>query len=72
MTKVQAAFKLYRALGDQDLENVSRIPSVYGIFFAKVTPSLDGILVEYDASRLTPKDLEGVLDRFGMPLDKQS
>jgi hypothetical protein len=68
MTKVQTAYKFSRALGDGDLESLSRLPSVYGIFFAKVAPTLDEMLIEYDASRLTPDELEGVLGTHGLPI----
>ena len=68
MTKVQTAFKLSRTLGGGDLESLSRLPSVYGIYFAKFTSTLDGMLIEYDASRLSPDDLKGILEKHGLPI----
>ena len=67
MTKVQTAYKLSRKLGDEDLGSLSRLTSVYGIFLAKVTSTLDELLIEFDASRLTTDDLESVLEQHGLP-----
>ena len=68
MTKVQAVYSLSRKLGDADLESLSRVHSVYGIYQARVNPSLDELQVEYDASRLTRSDLQARLEQFGLPL----
>ncbi len=68
MTKVQTSYALSRALADKDFESLSRLTSVYGIFFAKVAPSLDKLLIEYDASRLTPSQLQAVLEQRGLPI----
>jgi hypothetical protein len=70
MTKVQTAYKFYRSLGDEDLESLSKLPSVYGIFFAKVAPSLDSMLIEYDASRLTHDQLNAILETHGLPITR--
>lgn len=68
MTKVQATFPLSQALSDQDLKQISRIHSVYGILAAKVESSGDGIFVEYDSSRLSLKEVRGILEEHGLPL----
>jgi allophanate hydrolase subunit 1 len=36
-----------------------------------LAPSLDRLLVEYDASRLSEKDVEAVLQRFGLPVQRK-
>jgi hypothetical protein len=41
---------------------------VYGIMMAKLSPELDKIRIEYDASRLTPEQVQVVLGRHGMPI----
>jgi copper chaperone CopZ len=68
MTKVQTTFKLYRALSDQDLNQISRVHGVYGMLSTKVQPSGDEIQVEYDASRLSLKEVRSVLEARGLPL----
>ncbi len=68
MTKVDATFKLSRVLNDQDLNNISRIHAVYGMLVVRVLPSGDELFVEYDASRLSPKDVRGTLEQHGIPL----
>ncbi len=68
MTKVQIRFALERPLDDSLLACVSAAHSIYGM--ARIVPSEDlrGLLVDYDASRLTPADVEAALRRAGVPI----
>jgi hypothetical protein len=68
MTKVQRTFKLARALSDSELTGISRIHAVIGFFALRLTPGGDELLVEYDASRLSPKEVRGSLEQHGIPL----
>ena len=68
MTKVQTTFKLSRALGDQDLEQVSRIHAVYGMLATRLLPSGQELFVEYDAARLSILEVRGTLEKHGLPL----
>lgn len=67
MTKVQATFKLAHGLGDEELKNISRLHAVYGILAARVLPANE-LFMEYDASRLSPNDIRGVVERHGIPI----
>lgn len=68
MTKVDITFKLSRALTDQDLKSIARVHAVYGMLATQVLPSGDELFVEYDASRLNPKEVQGTLEEHGIPL----
>jgi hypothetical protein len=68
MTKVDLTFKLARILGDGDLKQIARLHAVYGLFAARLAATGDEIFIEYDASRLTPKEVRGVLEAHGIPL----
>ena len=68
MTKVDVSLKLSRPLGDHDLNNISRIHSVYGMLMVRVLPSGDELFIEYDASRLSLKDVRGTLGQYGIPI----
>lgn len=68
MTKVQTTFKLSRALEDKDLENISRMHSIYGMFATRLQSSGDELFVEYDASRLSLKEVRGTLEQHGLPI----
>lgn len=68
MTKVQNTYKLSRALVEADAENLKRVHSVYGIYFVRVNPSASELLVEYDASRLTPRDMQATLEQHALPV----
>jgi len=68
MTKVQTTFKLSRALGDQDLTQISRIHAVYGMLVTRVLPSGNELFVEYDSTRLSKKEVRSTLEQHGIPL----
>jgi hypothetical protein len=71
MTKLQLQYPLVRPLNDADAGGVANVHSWYGIL--RVTPAAarDSVTVEYDASRLSEKDVEAVLHRFGIPIKRQ-
>jgi hypothetical protein len=68
MTKVQNTYKLSRPLVEADAENLKRVHSIYGIYFVRLNPTASELLVEYDASRLTPQDLQATLEQHGLPI----
>ncbi len=72
MTKIQLQYELVRPLEDADADAVSRAHSVYGIARVWIAPSLDRITVDYDASRLSEKDVEAALIRTGVPIKRQA
>lgn len=68
MTKVTLHYDLSRPLTDEDLTRIADIHKVYGMSHVRVAPSLDKLIVDYDASRLMKKDVEATLARFGIPI----
>jgi allophanate hydrolase subunit 1 len=68
MTKVQIRFRLPRPLDDTLLAHIAEIRAVYGIQSVKVAPSLDSLMVEYDATRLRPAEVESMLAGAGIPV----
>jgi copper chaperone CopZ len=68
MTKVTLHYDLARPLSEPDLENIANVHSTYGIARVQVAPSLDKITVDYDASRLSKRDVEAELLRHGIPI----
>jgi hypothetical protein len=71
MTKVQLEYDLLRPLTDADASGLADVHSWYGIQRVQLAPSLDKLLVEYDASRLSEKDVEAVLHRFRLPIKRK-
>jgi hypothetical protein len=69
MTKVQIRFRLQRALDEASMARIADAHTIYGIQRVKLAPSLDGITVEYDASRLGPADVESALTGAGIPVE---
>ena len=70
MTKVQVRFRLLKPLDDVLLARISDAHALYGIQKIQVAPSLDGLMVEYDATRLRPEEVEGALASAGIPLER--
>ncbi len=68
MTKVTLHYDLTRPLTDADLDNIYNVHATYGMARVQVSPALDKITVDYDASRLTRKDMEAVLARHAIPV----
>jgi len=67
MTKVQLTYKLLRPLDETLMKRISDAHGQYGFQQIKVAPSLDELLVEYDATRLSPDKVEAALHRAGIP-----
>jgi hypothetical protein len=68
MTKVQLRYDLARPLDENLMEQIARMHSVYGILRVALAPSLDKLTVEYDASRLSAREVENVLHGAGLPI----
>jgi hypothetical protein len=68
MTKVQVTIGLSRPLNDDDLKNIARMHSVYGILATRVLPSGEALFVEYDASRLSKSEVLGTFEEHGIPV----
>jgi copper chaperone CopZ len=68
MTKVQIHFRLQKALDDTALPNLAAAHAIYGIQKLKLSPSLDAVDVEYDATRLKRADVVRALSAAGVPI----
>jgi allophanate hydrolase subunit 1 len=66
MTRVQVHFRLPKKLEDATLARLSEASAVYGIQRLRVGAELDSLMVEYDATRLKPADLEAALAAAGI------
>jgi hypothetical protein len=66
MTKVELQFDLARPADAAVMQAIERAHAVYGMHGVMLSPSLDALTVTYDASRLTPADVEMVLLRSGI------
>ena len=68
MTKIEVRFRLQKPLDDAMLERIAEAHALYGIQRVEVAPSLDGLTVEYDATRLRPAEVEAALASAGIPV----
>jgi hypothetical protein len=68
MTKVTLHYDLTRKLTDDDLTAISDVHSTYGLARVQLAPTLDELIVDYDASRLVRSDVEAALLRHGIPI----
>ena len=70
MTLLQIEYELTRKATDADAQAIAEAHSVYGFQLVRLAPTLDRISVQYDASRLTEKDVEAWLIRLGVPIQR--
>jgi len=68
MTKVTLNYDLTRPLGEDDLENIARVHSTYGMARVQLVPGQSRITVDYDASRLMRSEVEAVLTGHSIPI----
>ena len=67
MTKVEIGFRLQHPLDDELMTRIAGAYSIYGIQKITLTPSGDGLTVEYDATRLRPAEVHTAFTRAGIP-----
>jgi hypothetical protein len=67
MTKVQLHYDLTRPLDDALMARIADAPRLFGLTRVQLAPSLDKLLVEYDASRLSIAQVEAALHGAGLP-----
>lgn len=68
MTKVQIRLALARPLNEDDMAAIAEAHGIYGIARVRVDGTLPQIVVDYDASRLSPRDVETRLIGTGLPV----
>ena len=68
MTKVQLPFSVSVPLDEAAIDRLANVYEVYGILRIDAKPGGQSLTVEYDATRLTPRDVEAVLAQAGVPL----
>jgi hypothetical protein len=69
MTRVQMHFRLRKPLDEATMTRLSGEHTLYGIQQVKLNPALDGLMVEYDASRLRPAEVEAALAGAGISVE---
>jgi hypothetical protein len=69
MTRVQMHFRLRKPLDEATMTRLSGESTLYGIQQVKLHPALDGLMVEYDASRLRPAEVEAALAGAGISVE---
>jgi hypothetical protein len=68
MTKVELRFRLSRPADQTLLERMAAAHGMYGIHRVKLADGAPGeLVVEFDASRLSPEDVASILLRAGIP-----
>ncbi|MEJ5369558.1 MAG: hypothetical protein WHT08_14660 [Bryobacteraceae bacterium] len=68
MSKVELHYEFLQPFDDSWTEAILRLHGVYGFQALKLSPSLDRLTVVYDASRLTPEDIDHHLRMAGLPV----
>jgi copper chaperone CopZ len=65
---VQIRFRLLKPLDDASFPQLAAASSIYGIQKLKLSPAMDAVEVEYDATRLKTADVVKALSAAGVPV----
>jgi hypothetical protein len=68
MTLVEIRYRFIAPFEDQFTAAIEAAHSIYGLRAVKLDANLEGVTVLYDASRLSPEDVENALRRLGLPV----
>ena len=66
MTKVQVTYELAGPVDEAVMEKINRVHGVYGIQGAQLSPAMDLLTVQYDATRMGPDDVDQTLHAAGL------
>ena len=69
MTRIQIHFRLRQPLTGATMAKLSDASAIYGIQKVKLAPGLDRLMVEYDATRMDPADVEAALSQAGIAVE---
>jgi hypothetical protein len=53
------------------MDKIDRAHGIYGLLAVRLSPALDALRVEYDASRLDPDDVDHALRTAGLAVRRQ-
>ncbi len=69
MTKVQLRFNLQKPLDESEFHSIAAAHAIYGIQKIAIAPSLMELMVEYDATRLGPAEVEAAMAGAGIAVE---
>lgn len=70
MTLVEARYRFTAPFQEDLTPAIQSAHSQYGLRSVKLDPRLEGLTVLYDASRLTPADVDYALRRLALPVER--
>jgi hypothetical protein len=71
MTKVKVTYDLAGPVDDAVMGKIAAANGVYGIEAVRLSPSLDSLVVLFDASRLKLEDVESELHKAGLAVRRE-
>ena len=72
MTKVQVTYELDGPVDEAVMEKIGRVHGVYGIQAAQLSPAMDLLIVQYDATRMGLDDVDQTLHSAGLRVRRVS
>jgi allophanate hydrolase subunit 1 len=67
MTKVEIHYELAQPMDEALMQRVADAHGLFGMQHVQLAPSMTQLTVCYDASRLTPAQVDAALHRAGIP-----
>ena len=72
MTKVQVSYELKAQVDAEMLRKIDAAHGIYGLQTLQLSPGMDTLLVQYDASRMGLADVDHALHTAGLPAVRNS
>jgi allophanate hydrolase subunit 1 len=66
MTTVQVTYQLDGPVDEAVMELISRVHGVYSLQAVQLSPAMDSLLVQYDATRMGLDDVDRALHSVGL------
>ncbi|MGD0577860.1 MAG: hypothetical protein ABSC08_02920 [Bryobacteraceae bacterium] len=71
MTKVDVTYALSDVVDQALLDQIGRAHGIYGLQAVRLSPALDSLWVQYDASRLKLEDVDRALRSAGLAVRRK-
>jgi allophanate hydrolase subunit 1 len=68
MTKVQVTYELEGPVDEAVMEQISQVHGVYGLLAVQLSPAMNSLQVQYDASRMKLEDVDRALHSARLPV----
>jgi hypothetical protein len=71
MTRCQVHYSLQAQPSEDNFDSIRKAGGWYGVQAIRLSPQMDSVMVEYDASRLTLPQVDAIVARIGLAASRR-